>query len=356
MLGAVPTSPGLGGFGGFGAPGRPSLSSTPSGGVGRHFDNMTTSQIKSHTVDAVHRETKGAGVLACLFFTDHILATLATPTNRKRHNTLSGKAQYMRFRVHWGVLAQSSPVFRDMQRLPQPPDESSVDGCAVVQLLDDTTDVEYLLKALYEPTFTRDALPLPAVGALIRLARKYRFDDLLKLALARLTTEFPTTLEEFDALPQEILQIFTDQPGAEFDLIVLASENNMLSALPSVYYCSILSNNPDDLFEFFEKEDVTIAALSPLHLRRCVVGQQRLLMRQFQKGYTLGWVLEASTVTGCTAPSKCRQTREMFMRQCLDEARIVAFDRVWNLNHWKFCPKCNLHATEKMGVGRVKVN
>ncbi|KAK7025134.1 ubiquitin carboxyl-terminal hydrolase 4 [Favolaschia claudopus] len=62
MLGgvSVPPSPGLGGFGGLGRPG-----SNPNG-VGRHFDNMTTSQIKASTMEAVRRESKGAGALALL--------------------------------------------------------------------------------------------------------------------------------------------------------------------------------------------------------------------------------------------------------------------------------------------------
>ncbi|KAJ7255432.1 hypothetical protein B0H12DRAFT_532300 [Mycena haematopus] len=60
MLGAVPSSPGLGGFG---APGRPA---STQNGVVRHFDNMSTSQIKAQTREAVRRESKGAGALALL--------------------------------------------------------------------------------------------------------------------------------------------------------------------------------------------------------------------------------------------------------------------------------------------------
>ncbi|KAJ7140302.1 ubiquitin carboxyl-terminal hydrolase 4 [Mycena crocata] len=63
MLGgvsAMPTSPGLGG--GFGSQ-RPG--STPNG-IGRHFDNMSTSQIKAQMIEAVRRESRGAGALALL--------------------------------------------------------------------------------------------------------------------------------------------------------------------------------------------------------------------------------------------------------------------------------------------------
>ncbi|KAJ7504212.1 ubiquitin carboxyl-terminal hydrolase 4 [Mycena galericulata] len=63
MLGgvsAMPTSPGLGGFG---SPQRPG--STPNG-IAKHFDNMSTSQIKAQMIEAVRRESRGAGALALL--------------------------------------------------------------------------------------------------------------------------------------------------------------------------------------------------------------------------------------------------------------------------------------------------
>ncbi|KAJ6581602.1 hypothetical protein B0H19DRAFT_866939, partial [Mycena capillaripes] len=51
------------------------------------------------------------------------------------------------FRVHWGVLSQNSPFFRDMQRLTQHSDgdQPTVDGCPVVELHDAVEDVNHLL-------------------------------------------------------------------------------------------------------------------------------------------------------------------------------------------------------------------
>jgi hypothetical protein len=63
------------------------------------------------------------------------------------------------FRVHWSVLALHSSFFRDMQGLPQPPDQPSVEGCPVVELPDDTEDVEYLLKVLYSPSVVCPIFP-----------------------------------------------------------------------------------------------------------------------------------------------------------------------------------------------------
>ncbi|KAJ6619943.1 hypothetical protein B0H10DRAFT_2024179 [Mycena sp. CBHHK59/15] len=61
MLGvsAMPTSPGLGGFG---SPQTP----MSTNGVGKHFDSMSTSQIKAQMIEAVRRESKGAGAKALI--------------------------------------------------------------------------------------------------------------------------------------------------------------------------------------------------------------------------------------------------------------------------------------------------
>jgi hypothetical protein len=83
------------------------------------------------------------------------------------------------------------------------------------------------------------ALPFAVVAALIRLGRKYNFHDILELAVERVTFENPKTLEEYQGL-------FSDRKyrstrivpynGIFFDIITLARENNILSALPSAYY------------------------------------------------------------------------------------------------------------------------
>ncbi|CAK5267757.1 unnamed protein product [Mycena citricolor] len=58
---APPTSPGLGGFG---AP-RRSNNGTQNG-IARHLDSMTAAQIKTHSIEVVKRETKGAAPLSLL--------------------------------------------------------------------------------------------------------------------------------------------------------------------------------------------------------------------------------------------------------------------------------------------------
>ncbi|KAJ6519022.1 hypothetical protein C8R45DRAFT_1204289 [Mycena sanguinolenta] len=241
------------------------------------------------------------------------------------------------FRVHWGVLAHNSSVFRDMQGLPQPSDEPSVDGCSVVQLHDDPTDVEYLLKALYEPTFlTQKTHPLAFIGALIRLGRKYDFKEFRDFAVGRLKAQYPTTLQEYDARLARLPKWWdgiTYYSGIGVDILALASENGISSALPFAYYYLVAQ---DDLVERIEK--------------------QRLRMKRFQLGYTFGCVLDAESFSGCTVPTECRKAREGFMRRCLDSSRMRAFFSASSVNvQWKLCAVCNLHATEAVKAGRIKL-
>jgi hypothetical protein len=58
------------------------------------------------------------------------------------------------FRVHKLVLSLSSPFFRDMLSLPQPPDDEVVDGLPVVRLSEDAEALNSLLTLLY---------PIPSV-------------------------------------------------------------------------------------------------------------------------------------------------------------------------------------------------
>ena len=57
------------------------------------------------------------------------------------------------FRVHRGVLAMHSEVFRDMfavgQSAPNSPGNETFDGCPVVRLQDEAEDIFNLLRTLY---------------------------------------------------------------------------------------------------------------------------------------------------------------------------------------------------------------
>ncbi|KAF7370418.1 BTB domain-containing protein [Mycena sanguinolenta] len=197
------------------------------------------------------------------------------------------QAANTQFRVHLGVLARHSVIFR-RQGLVQSSDEPTVDGCPIVRLPDDPTDIEYLLKSLYDPTFhSRPRLPLPVVGALLRLGSKYRFKDLLDSIVARLTAEYPTTLVKYDAV-RATFETIEWYFGIEIDVVTLLSETRMFSAFPCACIRLLQLFDLDELFDGTDRSDGTCASLSRTDLRICAIARQKLLYKQFEPGYTLG--------------------------------------------------------------------
>lgn len=59
-------------------------------------------------------------------------------------------ADSVAFKVHRGVLERHSDVFRDILSIPQPVDEEMFEGCHIVEVHDEPSDLWCLLKALYD--------------------------------------------------------------------------------------------------------------------------------------------------------------------------------------------------------------
>ncbi|KAF8146874.1 hypothetical protein K438DRAFT_1868531, partial [Mycena galopus ATCC 62051] len=229
------------------------------------------------------------------------------------------------FRVHWGILAQHSPFFRRMRGLPQPLEQPSVEGCPVIELPDDPVDVEFILKALYTPTFLpQAALPLEAIGALIRLARKYDFKDLLDLVIARLTFEHPTTLEQFDARTTAKPTRIVPYRGMEFEIISLAREYGILSVLPSAYYRVASGFKLEEFIEGILRSDGTLASLAPVDLRRCLLGREKLTYAQVKEDYARGWYRFWTPDDNCTTAAQCTKMRDRLLSNSMDSPMLRA--------------------------------
>ncbi|KAF7356410.1 BTB domain-containing protein [Mycena venus] len=241
-----------------------------------------------------------------------------------------------------------------MQGLPQPPDQPNVDGCPMVELSDDPVDVEYLLKALYIPTFhCQNKLPLAVVAAFIRLGRKYDFKDLFNSAVARLTSDCPATLEEYDVVQTEFKTI-EEHSDIMLDLITLASQNNIMSILPCAYYYALQDYSLAELFDGVQKSDGTVASLSPADLRRCVIAKEKLLAKQLQPGYTLGWARKWE-FDDCTSHPRCRVLREAILIRQSDDAAIHALTPLSWFRRLSFCATCALHVADSVKAGRKKM-
>ncbi|KAJ7088520.1 hypothetical protein B0H15DRAFT_733548, partial [Mycena belliarum] len=100
------------------------------------------------------------------------------------------------FRVYGRLLAWESHIFRDMLPIPQPVEIGPSEGCPVVNMTDNSDDLCYFLKALFDYKSTRFFAPHPAstnvdiICGILRLSRKYQVDDLYNRALVHLSSGF----------------------------------------------------------------------------------------------------------------------------------------------------------------------
>ncbi|KAJ7177876.1 hypothetical protein C8R46DRAFT_1328711, partial [Mycena filopes] len=169
------------------------------------------------------------------------------------------QAEAVLFRVHWGVLSLHSSFFRDMRDLPQPPmnDQSNnIEGCPVVELHDSAADVKHLLNYFLAKRF------FPFIAAIIRLSKKYAFENLLVAAVKRLTDENPMTLEKYESMVLEnedaddyISTRIEHYPGIVFDTISLAREHNLITVLPCAYFRAILLHSQAGILRGIPQDD-----------------------------------------------------------------------------------------------------
>ncbi|KAK6969094.1 hypothetical protein R3P38DRAFT_2588728 [Favolaschia claudopus] len=165
------------------------------------------------------------------------------------------QAENTLFRVSRDFLALQSPVFKDMLLLPPPKPTDMIDGCPFVILPDRAEDVTVFLKALiYYDFFVPHPghATLPVVVSVLRMSDKYQVDALRKRALLHLSSVFPTTLLQYDAL--EI-----DRPSvSELPLVLsLARDLSIDWILPLALYwrCADLSKNCHEPLQYLSTSE-----------------------------------------------------------------------------------------------------
>ncbi|KAJ7686531.1 hypothetical protein B0H17DRAFT_714011 [Mycena rosella] len=269
------------------------------------------------------------------------------------------QAQNTQFRVHWGVLSLHSSFFRDMQDVPQPPEQESVEGCPLIEVSDTVSDLENLLNALYNPLFNKESLPFNMVASIVRLGRKYDFKELLDTAIDRLTRLYPSTLAEFHSPPKSP-SLITLEKGLQFEVINLATENGIFSILPCAYYRVIeqYSTNQAPIFNGIARTDGTIT-LSAADQTVCILAHAKMLVAQFQPGNTLGWcpILNPATIDeqGCTDPATCRRMKDRLFRAVAVPPKLWALASGFTVDKWKFCPGCTQSTKDQITTGQMNM-
>ena len=107
----------------------------------------------------------------------------------------------VKFRVHKSVLAMSSPFFKDLLSLPQPPDAEIVDGLPVVTLPEHAGLLSSLISLLYPIT---PIIPdsYQKVFALLAACQKYEMESVqsnIRFAIKHGKFPAPVKAEGFSA-------------------------------------------------------------------------------------------------------------------------------------------------------------
>ncbi|KAJ7353587.1 hypothetical protein DFH08DRAFT_857177 [Mycena albidolilacea] len=262
------------------------------------------------------------------------------------------QAEATQFRVHWSILSLHSTFFRDMRTLPQPADEQSVEGCPVVELHDSSTDLKILLRVLYDPLFNDRAPFLDDLASIIRLGRKYNFENLLASAVQRLTYEHPTTLDEFEKLLDETGWYRpTKYIGICFDVINVAQENGLLAVLPSAYLRAIVYFTQEHILKGFHGPSLSYT-FSAEAQHRIILGGRKIIEAQWTRCDLWDWLSSDLCAVGCTSIPSCLDRKKAIFQVVIAQSfSAIPFQRLAS----GLCATCGAHHAKIMAEGRKKL-
>ncbi|PIL26281.1 hypothetical protein GSI_12037 [Ganoderma sinense ZZ0214-1] len=197
-------------------------------------------------------------------------------------------ARNVEFRVYEGLLAELSPVFKEIFEADGHPVRNVRMGkvqdfpCPVVHVSDSPEDLRCLLRAclskrlscLYDEQYP----PYNDISAAIRLGDKYKITQLYSQALDYLKFYFPSSFNNWRELKD-----YTPPGWEKFEqigVINLARLTGELSLLPSAFIACVWAESGKPELEGighgFTKEDGTRDLLSPGDLTVCFEAQSRL--------------------------------------------------------------------------------
>ncbi|KAL1938258.1 hypothetical protein VTO73DRAFT_11709 [Trametes versicolor] len=195
-------------------------------------------------------------------------------------------AHDVEFRVYKGLLAEHSPVFKDMFSLPQPPSPvtaPSEDACPVVHLSDSPEDLRHILRVYMPklggpspafhtsiPTYSYDA-----IAAAVRLGHKYQMSDMLNDALTFLKTYYPMDYDKWKAYTSYGPPGFPEECAiGVVNLARLVDDVGLL--LMALLVCCTIADGRKIVWGF-KRKDGSREQLTPGDIGLCYVAKARLV-------------------------------------------------------------------------------
>jgi len=223
------------------------------------------------------------------------------------------QAETTQFRVHRSVLSTNSEIFRDMFAVPQPTvGDEVIEGCSIVHLSDSAEDWTYVLNALYDSRrcyVNSGAQPFAVVAAFLRLGSKYEIPQLRSEAVKRLSIEYPSKLDKWDAMILTPWGEIQSHRGIHFSVINLAQEVGLTSILPAAFYSACEINGFGQILEGVCGDDDRLVILSAENQKVCMRGWGSLVHTQHDQ--TFKWLATADNTLfqACRTREKCNNTR-----------------------------------------------
>ncbi|KAI0333055.1 hypothetical protein GY45DRAFT_1245344 [Cubamyces sp. BRFM 1775] len=225
-------------------------------------------------------------------------------------------ARVVSFKVYKGLLAEHSPVFRNMfliaQASPRSAAEQSADGCPVVYLDDTPEDLHQLFKFIFPlgASIRLNQAPMidiEMLAALIRLDHKYELPSLHQQALSFLSTYY---MADFDAWADgNNATHWSPEPIHAITAIEIVRLTNTPSILPTAFY-QLATLSPEVLLAGRGTPTTTWHCLPQAELATCLRFRDVLVVLNMQAAFTL---FKTSGAT-CIAQGHC----SMYLCHVLD--------------------------------------
>ncbi|KAJ7366481.1 hypothetical protein DFH08DRAFT_665507, partial [Mycena albidolilacea] len=260
------------------------------------------------------------------------------------------------------VLAYNSLAFHGMFTVPQPANETQIEGCPVVELTGDSVkDMELFLTALYNPYrfYHKIKLPFDLLACSLRLGRKYEAPTFKQDSVQRLYAEFPKTLDLWDKR-QACFRLYSleyTRPTASvlIDLLNLAYENGVYTCIPALSFRCLNLYPLSKLFEGIDREDGSRAVLPDATK---VTLAHALESIQFFRRINLEWLREEGEVVphrDCEVDDECEAHRQQIAALTMWTSRALEPWDVVASGEWagRFCKEwCEPAARLEHEAGR----
>ncbi|KDR86008.1 hypothetical protein GALMADRAFT_235195 [Galerina marginata CBS 339.88] len=235
------------------------------------------------------------------------------------------QAENTQFRVHRGIIIRHSQVFRDMFSLPQPEKETLSEGCPLIHVSDAPKDWENTFSVLYDHNVSYAStaiLALPLLASMLRIGKKYEFNNLQSLALERIRKELPDSLDSWDETfgPENGMNGLIVESDYEIDIVNVLLETGFQTLLPMAYFLCVSSLMPTLICGGLHGHDGTVSHLSVESIKALMVARQAIsttIMSHEFLWTTTSRSQSAIPTAECQTKAKCESCRSIVLAELI---------------------------------------